>query len=56
MGVLKDVGTIEPGKEADFVILDADPLSDIANTPKISAVSLHGQFFAREQLATMRAH
>jgi Amidohydrolase family len=56
LGVLKDVGTIEPGKEADFVLLDADPLSDIANTRKISAVSLHGHFFTREQLATMRAH
>ena len=56
LGVLGDVGTIEPGKEADFVILDANPLSNIANIRKINAVSLHGQFITNEQLATMRAH
>jgi len=56
LGVLKDVGTIEPGKDADFVLLDADPLKDISNTRKISAVSLQGQLLSKEQLAIMRAH
>jgi len=37
------LGTIEVGKEADFVLLDADPLADIANTRKISAVILRGE-------------
>ncbi len=36
------LGTIEVGKEADLVLLDADPLADIANTRKISAVILRG--------------
>lgn len=56
MGVLKDVGTIKPGKEADFVLLDADPLKNIANTRKISAVGLHGHLLSKEQLTTMRSH
>jgi len=38
----KDLGTIETGKWADFVVLDADPLVDIANTKKISAVYIAG--------------
>jgi imidazolonepropionase-like amidohydrolase len=36
------LGTIEVGKIADLVLLDADPLDDIHNTARISAVILHG--------------
>src|SRR5438874_1747779 len=35
---LDDVGTLESNKWADFVVLDADPLADISNVRKISAV------------------
>jgi len=35
-------GTIEPNKSADFIVLDANPLVDIANTRKISSVYLSG--------------
>jgi imidazolonepropionase-like amidohydrolase len=38
----RDLGTLEPGKWADFVVLDADPLADIANTKKISDVYIAG--------------
>jgi imidazolonepropionase-like amidohydrolase len=39
---MSDSGTIEAGKSADFLVLDADPLADIANTRRISAVYLRG--------------
>jgi imidazolonepropionase-like amidohydrolase len=55
MGVLKDVGTIEVGKAADLVLLDADPLTNISNTRKIDAVVLRGQLFSKDELSTMRS-
>jgi imidazolonepropionase-like amidohydrolase len=37
-----DTGTLAAGKSADFIVLDANPLDDITNTRKISAVVLRG--------------
>jgi imidazolonepropionase-like amidohydrolase len=39
---LDDLGAVAPGKSADFIVLDANPLDDITNTRKISAVYLRG--------------
>ena len=39
---LSDVGTVETGKSADFLVLDANPLDNITNTRRISAVYLRG--------------
>ncbi len=46
----KDTGTIAAGRRADMVLLDADPSREIANTQKISAVVLAGQFLQRKDL------
>ena len=39
---MNDTGTIEANKRADLLVLDANPLDDITNTRKISAVYLSG--------------
>ena len=43
-------GTITPGKRADLVLLDANPLDDIHNTEKINAVVLNGRLLNRADL------
>jgi imidazolonepropionase-like amidohydrolase len=43
IGKLDQYGSIEPGKAADLLILDTNPLGDIANTKRISAVLLGGK-------------
>jgi imidazolonepropionase-like amidohydrolase len=43
----RDLGTLEPGKWADFVVLDADPLSDVRNVRRISSVWIAGNKVAR---------
>jgi len=55
MGKEKDFGTVETGKIADLVLLDANPLKDIANTKRIDAVVLDGKFFPRASLDGMLA-
>jgi imidazolonepropionase-like amidohydrolase len=47
LGVDAKVGTLEPGKVADILLLDADPLDDIKNTRKISAVIKGGRSVPR---------
>ncbi len=44
------VGTIEPGTSADFLVLDANPLDDIANTRRIAKVYLRGDEIDRAAL------
>lgn len=48
--LLGDTGTLQTGKRADFVVLDANPLDAITNTRRISAVYLNGVAVDREAL------
>lgn len=50
-----DLGTVEAGKYADLVLLAADPLLNIANTKKITAVVHNGQLLTKENLRAILA-
>jgi imidazolonepropionase-like amidohydrolase len=43
LGIEKDRGTLEPGKRADFLLLDADPLQDVRNIRSIAAIYKAGK-------------
>ena len=45
-----DLGSLEPGKLADLVILDADPTQDIRNSDNIDMVMLNGRLYDAETL------
>jgi len=47
---LDQLGTVAPGKSADFIVLDANPLDDITNVRRIAKVYLRGQEVDREGL------
>jgi hypothetical protein len=50
LGESASQGTIEKGKLANLVLLDANPLEDIRNTERINAVVLNGRVLPREEL------
>lgn len=50
LGVSDDRGTVEVGKRANLVLLDADPLADISNTRAINAVIFNGELLDRQAL------
>jgi imidazolonepropionase-like amidohydrolase len=54
-GQLDKLGTVEKGKVADLVLLDANPLADISNTKKINAVFLGGRLINKAALEAMLA-
>jgi imidazolonepropionase-like amidohydrolase len=54
-GMLDSLGTIEVGKLADLVLLDADPLADIRNVGRVDAVILRGELLDRARLSALLA-
>jgi hypothetical protein len=57
LGRERTAGTVEVGKRADLVLLDADPLQDIRNTGRIAAVVLGARVLSKADIdRTMAAH
>lgn len=54
LGIGHEAGTIEVGKRADFVVLEGDPLADIANTRRILYVVLGGSIYRPDELLAER--
>jgi imidazolonepropionase-like amidohydrolase len=54
LGLLRETGTIEPGKRADLVVLEADPLRDIRNSRRIRYVVLGGSILQPDELLATR--
>jgi len=49
----EELGTVEQGKIADLILLDANPLKDINNTRKINAVVANGKLLLRNDIDKM---
>jgi imidazolonepropionase-like amidohydrolase len=55
LGISDQTGTVEQGKMADLVLLDANPLNDIRNTKRIVAVILRGTLYDKGGLRRILA-
>lgn len=56
LGEADTLGTVEPGKTANLVLLEANPLADIGNTQRIDAVVVNGRYFPKSALRMMLAN
>ncbi|CAN0555464.1 unnamed protein product, partial [Laminaria digitata] len=55
LGMDSEIGSLEPGKLADLLVLDADPTADIRNSQKIDQVMLNGRLYdslTKDELVT----
>ena len=55
MGVSDRYGAVAAGRAADLILLDADPLADVAATRKINAVVRNGRLLDRPALDALDA-
>lgn len=53
LGIDDKIGTVETGKYADLILLEANPLENISNTRKISGVFVNGQWVDKVKIETM---
>jgi imidazolonepropionase-like amidohydrolase len=53
LGLNDSLGTITVGKFADLILLDANPLDNIANTTRINAVIANGKIYDRSFIASV---
>jgi imidazolonepropionase-like amidohydrolase len=50
MGLEKDSGTVEPGKRADLILVDGNPMANFSDIRKVSMVIANGRLFDAAQL------
>jgi len=56
IGLDKDIGSLEPGKLADLVVLDANPLDDVQNTRTVHYTIVNGRIFDSESMNEIGNH
>ena len=56
LGLDKDIGSLEPGKLADLLVMDANPLANIRNTESIRYVMVNGRMYDSFNMAQMGNH
>jgi imidazolonepropionase-like amidohydrolase len=50
LGQEKDFGTVTQGQRADLILLEANPLTDVANVQKRAGVMLNGRWLPESQI------